>query len=158
MEICIKCFKANCVHVFVRGTFYYNIIRITYSHSKPKNIAFNRMNPSVYLKTAVILFFIDLAWIATGGIFARHMTERIQGKPLSLRYVAAALVYFVLAYMLLQTTSYQQAFLYGVSIYAVYDLTSLTVYEDYDWKFAIADTLWGGVLFMSARYLLKNVA
>jgi len=117
------------------------------------------MNPYIYTlsKTAAMLFFIDLAWIATGGIFARHMTEKIQGKSLSLRYVAAALVYIVLAYMLLQTTSYQQAFMYGASIYAVYDLTSLTIYEDYDWKFAIADTLWGGVLFVVARYLLKSV-
>lgn len=117
------------------------------------------MNSYIYTlsKTAAMLFFIDLAWIATGGIFARHMTEKIQGKSLSIRYVAAALVYIVLAYMLLQTTSYQQAFMYGASIYAVYDLTSLTIYEDYDWKFAIADTLWGGVLFVVARYLLKSV-
>jgi len=114
------------------------------------------MNSSLYLKTALLLFCIDLAWIATGGIYARHMTEKIQGKPLTLRYLSAALVYPVLAYMLLETTTYTQAFLYGVCIYAVYDLTSLTVYEDYDWKFAVADVLWGGILFAFARYLLKH--
>ena len=59
--------------------------------------------------------------------------------------------------MLLETASYKQAFLYGMCIYAVYDFTSLAIYEDYDWKFAIADALWGGILFMFSRYLLKNV-
>jgi uncharacterized membrane protein len=47
--------------------------------------------------------------------------------------------------------------MYGFSTYAVYDLTNHAIFEKYDWRFAIADTLWGGILFMSARYLLKNV-
>ena len=115
------------------------------------------MNSYLYLKAAAILLFIDLFWIGTAGIFIRHAMERIQGKPISVRYVSAALVYLFLAYMLLETTSYKQAFLYGVSIYAVYEFTVLAVLDLYDWKLAIADTLWGGVLFMCARYILKNV-
>ena len=110
-----------------------------------------------YLKAAAILLFVDLFWIATGGIFARHLTERIQGKPLTVRYGSAIIVYFFLAYMLLETTSYKQAFFYGLCIYAVYEFTALAIYDAYDWKFAIADSLWGGVLFVCARYLVKNV-
>jgi len=104
-----------------------------------------------------MIFLVDLAWIATGGIYARHLTEKIQGKALSIRYLSAVLVYPFLAYMLLETSSYKQAFIYGLCIYAVYDLTSLAIYEDYDWKFAMADALWGGILFAFTRYLLKNV-
>ena len=47
--------------------------------------------------------------------------------------------------------------MYGLCIYAVYDLTNYAVFAQYDWKFVIADSLWGGVLFMGARYMLKNV-
>jgi uncharacterized membrane protein len=108
-------------------------------------------------KTALVLLFVDVFWLLTGGIFARSMTERIQGQPISLRFVGAGLVYFFLAYMLLETRSYQQAFMYGLCIYAVYDLTNYAVFAQYDWKFAIADSLWGGVLFMGARYMLKNI-
>jgi len=108
-------------------------------------------------KVALVLLFIDLFWLLTGGIFARAMTERIQGHPISLRYVGAGLVYVFLAYMLLETRSYRQAFMYGVCIYAVYDLTNYAVFSQYDWKFGVADTLWGGVLFMAGRYMLKNV-
>jgi uncharacterized membrane protein len=112
---------------------------------------------NVYLKTAAVLFFVDIFWLSTGGIYARAMTERIQGEAVSVRYVSAMIVYAVLAYLLLETSSYQQAFFRGMAIYAIYDFTNYALFEKYDWKFAIADTLWGGILFVCARYLLKNV-
>ena len=107
------------------------------------------------LKTAAIIFLVDIFWHLTGGIFARKMTERIQGQPIQMRYGSAIAVYILLAYMLLQTKSAKEAFLYGAAIYGVYDFTNHALLDQYDWKFAIADTLWGGVLFVIARHLLK---
>ena len=110
-----------------------------------------------YFKATAVLVLVDMFWLATAGIFGRAMMERIQGQPVSFRYVSAIIVYLFLAYLLLETTSYQQAFLRGLAVYGVYEFTNLAVFERYDWKFAIADTIWGGVLFVCARYLLKNV-
>ena len=107
------------------------------------------------LKTAAVIVLVDLFWLFTGGIYARKMTENIQGSPLQMRWIALPVVYLFLAYMLLETTSNKQAFMYGVSIYAVYDFTNYALFDRYDWKFAIADSLWGGVLFVIARHLLK---
>lgn len=107
------------------------------------------------LKAAAIIVLVDIFWLLTGGIYARKMTERIQGSPLQMRWIALPVVYLFLAYMLLETTSNKQAFMYGVSIYAVYDFTNYALLDNYDWKFAIADSLWGGVLFVIARHLLK---
>jgi uncharacterized membrane protein len=107
------------------------------------------------LKAAAVLLLVDLFWLLTGGIYARNMTERIQGKPLEPRLLSAGLVYIFLAYMLLQTKSAKEAFMYGVCIYGVYDFTNYALFEQYDWKFGVADTLWGGVLFVIARHLLK---
>lgn len=107
------------------------------------------------LKAAAILFLVDIFWLATGGIYARKMTERIQGSPVEFRIVSAVIVYLFLAYMLLETTNYKQAFLYGVSIFGVYDFTNHALLNQYDWKFAIADTLWGGVLFVLAKHLFN---
>ena len=109
----------------------------------------------ILIKTAAVIFLIDLFWIGTAGIFARSMTETIQGQPVSIRYIGAIIVYFLLAYMLLETRSYKQAFLYGVCIYGVYDFTNFSLFENYDWKFAIADMIWGGVLLASSRYLIQ---
>jgi uncharacterized membrane protein len=108
------------------------------------------------LKTAAIILLVDLLWLGSAGIYARNMAERIQGSPIRFRIIGAAVVYVFLAYMLLETTSYKQAFMYGVSIYAVYDFTNYALFDQYDWKFALADTLWGGVLFVLARRLLKE--
>jgi uncharacterized membrane protein len=107
------------------------------------------------LKAAGIIVLVDMFWLLTGGIYARRMTERIQGSPLQMRWIALPIVYFFLAYMLLETKSYKQAFMYGISIYAVYDFTNYALFDNYDWKFAIADSLWGGVLFVIAHHLLK---
>ena len=107
------------------------------------------------LKTAAVLFLVDLFWLLTGGIYARKMTERIQGSPLQMRYGSAIIVYLLLAYMLLQTKSSKEAFFYGAAIYGVYDFTNYALLDNYDWKFGIADTLWGGILFVLARHLLK---
>lgn len=107
------------------------------------------------LKTAAIILLVDAFWLFTAGIYARNMAELIQGAPIRFRIVGGIIVYLFLAYMLLETTSYRQAFMYGVSIYAVYDFTNYAIFEQYDWKFAIADSLWGGVLFVMARHLLK---
>lgn len=107
------------------------------------------------LKTAAIIFLVDIFWLLTGGIYARNMTERIQGKPMEMRIGSAIIVYIFLAFMLLQTKTTKEAFLYGCAIYGVYDFTNNALFDNYDWKFAIADTLWGGVLFVTARHLLK---
>lgn len=112
------------------------------------------MNNNTLIKTALIIFLIDLFWLGTGGIYARHIAQKIQGSPLELRYIVFPVIYLFLAYMLLETTSYKQAFLYGVSIYGVYDFTTLAIFKDYDWKFALADTLWGGLLFVFSKYML----
>jgi uncharacterized membrane protein len=116
------------------------------------------INITILLKAAIAIFIVDLFWLATGGIYARRMIELIQGKSIELRFISAIFVYLFLAYMLLQTNSSLQAFMYGVCIYGVYDFTNHAVFERYDWKFAIADTLWGGVLFVGARQLLQAFA
>lgn len=116
----------------------------------------DRVEPISLLKAAAVLVLCDVFWIATGGIYARAIAERIQGEPLEIRYLPAVLTYLFLAYMLLETRSYKQAFMYGVCIFGIYDFTTLTLMKGYDWKFAVADTLWGGVLFVLARHLLKG--
>lgn len=114
------------------------------------------MDAYTLLKTAFIIFVIDIIWLSTGGIFARAMTERIQGSPFEMRYVSAIPVYLFLAYMLQQVKSVKQAFIYGICIYGVYDFTNHALLTRYDWRFAIADTLWGGILFASAYLILKS--
>ena len=109
------------------------------------------------LKTAITLLFVDMFFLLTGGIFFKHMVERIQARAMEPRYIAAIPVYLAMAYLLLQTKSYTEAGLYGLSVYTVYEMTNYAIFRDYDLKIALMDMVWGSVLFMFTRYLLKNV-
>jgi uncharacterized membrane protein len=34
----------------------------------------------------------------------------------------------------------------GLCVYAVYDFTNLSTLDGWSWRFALADSLWGGVI------------
>ena len=86
------------------------------------------------------------------------MVKKIQGgAPMTLRWEGAPIVYIALAYLLLQTHSNMQAFLVGLSTYAVYDFTNLTIFKEFSPYMAVADTLWGGILFASSHYILNKL-
>lgn len=107
------------------------------------------------LVTAVVIFVVDLLWLGTGGQYALKVAENIQGSRVTLNPYYAAVVYVFLAYMLSKTNNYIEAFLFGVCIYGVYDFTTLAIFKKYDYRFAIMDTFWGGVLFVLSRYILS---
>ena len=85
------------------------------------------------------------------------MFERIQGVPIRLSLWPLLAVYSALAYLLIQQTSVTGAFLNGMAVYAVYDFTNLSLFKNYTLAFAVTDTLWGGVLFSIAYYILKQI-
>jgi len=109
------------------------------------------------IKTAIALCAVDLFYLLTGGIFFKHMVERIQGRTMEVRFLAAIPVYLGMAYLLLQTKSYTEAALYGLSVFAVYDMTNYAVFREYSANIALTDIVWGSILFTFTRYLLKNV-
>ena len=78
-----------------------------------------------------------------------------------LRLWAALVVYIALAYLLLQTKSAKEAFWTGVTVYAVYDFTLLAVFSKFPLTTALADTLWGGILFylsyMGVKYIQSEL-
>ena len=105
-----------------------------------------------YASTIGLLLFVDSFWLLTGGQYAVRMTEQIQNSPVIFRYGAAAIVYIALAYLITFAKSAIDAFSIGVCTYAVYDFTNYAILKGYDWRFAVADTLWGGIL-MGLVYL-----
>lgn len=103
----------------------------------------------------VVLVVIDSVWLLTAGQYALAMTQRIQGSPVIMNLGAALVVYVALAYLVWQVKSVQEAGLLGAAVYAVYDFTSLAILKKYELGMAIADTLWGGVLFAAVFSVLQ---
>ena len=105
---------------------------------------------------AVLLVLLDLPWLMVSAPYVSSMVQRIQGSPLRLSYLPSAVVYVAMSYLLLQTEKPIEAFYIGAATYAVYDFTNLATLKNYDLSFAIADSLWGGILFALARFLLNR--
>lgn len=106
---------------------------------------------------AVLLVLLDLPWLMVSAPYVQGMIQRIQGSPLRFSFLPAAVVYIAMGYLLLQTKTTLEAFYVGAATYAVYDFTNLATLKNYDLSFAVVDTLWGGVLFALARFLLNRL-
>ena len=102
----------------------------------------------------LLLVLCDIPWLWASASMSHPMFRKIQGgMPLEPRWAAAVPVYLALAYLLQLAQSTVEAGLIGLSTYAVYDFTNLTTLTNYSATVAIADSVWGGVLFMIVREL-----
>lgn len=110
-----------------------------------------------YFTSIPLLLFVDMFWLLSAGQYAIRMTEAIQGAPVTFRYGAAVLVYLAMAYLLSLAKTAGEAFMIGLTSYAIYDFTSYALLRGYDWRLAVADTLWGGVLFMLVFLALQGM-
>jgi uncharacterized membrane protein len=104
-----------------------------------------------------LLILVDLPWLYIQGPVVQDIISDIQGnRPMNVRLWAGAPVYLALAYLLTQITSAPRAFLAGVAIYTVYDFTQLVTFDKYPLWFAMADSLWGGVLMALVWWIASH--
>ena len=96
----------------------------------------------------VLLLLVDFLYLSVISGPALRMFQAIQGSPVTFNYVAAAIVYVALAYLITLPgiDSAPKAAALGAATYAVYDFTQLVTFDKYPLWFAMADSLWGGVL------------
>ena len=99
------------------------------------------------LLLAVLLLILDLPWLIIQGPWVQDIILNIQGgRSMSPRLWGGIPVYLALGYLVTQVHSAPRAFLAGVCTYAVYDFTQIVTFDKYPVAFALADSLWGGVL------------
>lgn len=106
---------------------------------------------------AVLIFLVDIPWLYTVSGWSGEMVRYIQGSPLQMKILPAAIVYLALGYLATLPKSLLEAFGIGAATYAVYDFTNLAILKSYDPMFAIADTLWGGTLMAIVYWLRTTV-
>jgi uncharacterized membrane protein len=119
-----------------------------------------RITPVSILVSAVLIFVLDIPWLYINQEWAGSMIRSIQGSAMKVRVIPALITYVFLAYLVHIPKSMAEAFLLGVAVYGVYDATNYATLTKYSPTFAVADTLWGGLLMSAAwwirgRYLMK---
>jgi uncharacterized membrane protein len=109
----------------------------------------------------VVIFILDFIFIYLSKQIFNRQVSIIQNTPLKLNYSSALLCYgiivFVLYWFILkQNKSHIDAFILGSSIYAIYELTNMSIFEKWEYKTVIIDSIWGGVLFGLTTYILSK--
>ena len=113
-------------------------------------------NVKKFLVAVVLLVIIDIPWLTMVSNINTAVVADIQcGKQPYYRLNAALPVYIALAYLVLQVKDTRTAFLTGLSTYVVYDFTVYVVFQKYPIWLALADSLWGGILFVLVFNILK---
>ena len=105
----------------------------------------------------VILLFIavDSVWLIGGSSLSSKMVQDIQGSPITIRFLPAVIVYVALAYLVSIPKTSKEAFLLGLSTYAIYDFTNYAILKKYSLQFALMDTIWGGILMTIVWNIVK---
>ena len=114
-------------------------------------ITFQKLIP--FITSSAILLTVDVLYLYNIGmsIFQSNV-ELIQNAPLKANVYGAILSYVCVIgafnyFIILQNKSPLDAFILGVFLYGVFDMTNITMFTKYSWKTAVSDTLWGGTLF-----------
>jgi uncharacterized membrane protein len=101
------------------------------------------------------LLALDAVWLTSNMTMHRALFAKLQGSPLTIRWIPAVLVYVVIVgavwfFAVRETKTVQDAAvrggLLGLSMYGVYDLTNYATLSKYPLTFAVSDMAWGTFL------------
>jgi uncharacterized membrane protein len=117
--------------------------------------------PTLQILTIVVtLLLLDAAWLTAIAPTVRKLWASIQGSPLEIRWVPAAVVYGLLtagiwyfAVAPADITAFTAAgrgALLGLVAYGVYDMTLYATVTKYPLQMALSDMAWGAFLCGSA--------
>jgi len=105
------------------------------------------------------VLLLDFFFFWANDAFVQKTIRTVQGKPMKIRWQGALLCYIALTGILYATQklNYRDTFLLGMGIYAIYEGTNYAIFRDWPLWMVVLDTLWGGILFVSVRYLTKHM-
>jgi uncharacterized membrane protein len=112
---------------------------------------------------SIIFLILDITYISLlGNVFKKQVFD-VQNKPLKVNYTSAILCYLLLIiglyyFIVKSNKSLTEAFLLGIFVYGVYELTTKALLSSWKWQTVIIDTMWGGILFLSSVYILRKIS
>lgn len=121
------------------------------------------INFKILLISSIILLILDMIYINLVILKTfKKMIVNIQNTSIKVRLLPAILCYIVLIfslnYFILNTKNTLKqkminAFILGLVIYSVYDLTNYATISNWNWMVVFIDSLWGGLLFAITTFL-----
>lgn len=109
--------------------------------------------------TILILSIIDYFYLTFMKNYFNKQIKLVQNNDLELDMFAVLLCYILLIFglyyfIIKDNKSIIEAFILGIVIYGVYELTNKGIFKNWNWMMVIYDGLWGGILFALTTYLV----
>lgn len=120
----------------------------------------NGENSFKLLVSAIIFVVIDSIYLTSISNYFNNQIKIVQGSPIKMNILATVLCYIFLIFginyfIIKPNRSIQDAFLLGLVIYGVYEMTNKALLSKWAWRTVIIDTLWGGILFALTAFIVK---
>lgn len=112
-----------------------------------------------FLLTAVVFMALDFSYIGMSSKMFQKTILDIQKSSIEPKMDGFLLCYLVLIvgvwYLIIQQKrTVFEAFLLGIFVYSVYELTNYTIFKNWPLHIVIMDSLWGGILFSLTTYIV----
>lgn len=116
----------------------------------------------VILTLAIVLLILDYIYISYFSNHFKNQIYKVQHKPLKMNTKSTIMCYILLVFglyhfIIKDNKSLTDAFLLGIFVYGVYELTTISLLSDWEWKTVIIDTLWGGILFTLSVFITREI-
>jgi len=103
-----------------------------------------------FLFILAMFLIIDMIWLKfyMKDIYVKLIKD-IQGEEMKIKIYGGLLVYIFMSILLLKfrNNNMFDMFLLGSMSYGIYDFTNYALFTKFDFKIALIDMIWGGVLF-----------
>jgi uncharacterized membrane protein len=103
----------------------------------------------------ILILVIDCSYLyGIRNIFSKQIMD-VQNSPLKMDFLAAVLCYVLIVFglyyfIIREKKSVFEAFMLGVVIYGIYELTTKALITNWRWQTVMLDSVWGGILFAIA--------
>jgi uncharacterized membrane protein len=116
----------------------------------------------LFLVSAIIFVVLDSFYLNLMKGYFQKQVEKIQGSALKINYLGAIICYIFLIcglyyFIIRPRRSIQDAFLFGLVVYAVFETTNMALFSKWSWLTVVIDTLWGGVLCALTAGITKKI-
>lgn len=110
----------------------------------------------------IVLLILDAIFLYIMSNQFSKLILNIQRTPMKLNIGYALLVYVFIViqlyyFIILKNGTLLEAFMLGLTTYGLYEFTSAAVFDKWNYKLAIIDTLWGGILYSLTIFIVRYI-
>jgi len=114
------------------------------------------------LLIAIIMIVLDFIYLNISYDIMSKQIFNIQNQKLSIRIVPVILCYIVMVlglyhFIIKDKRPVKEALLLGLLVYSVYELTNISIFNNWTTKVVLLDIVWGTFLFGIVTYMVYRL-